>query len=182
MKYVGIGFLVTILLLAVISVLTVISMHNSAVRMEKGIQAQYEQNQNRRSAYVNSIAEAVQIPKMYKDDFKEIVTAALQGRYGKNGSQATFQWLKEHNINFDSSVYKKLQTMIEAGREKFAHEQKLLIDKKRQYETELQTFPGSLVYPILGFPRINLDDYKIVKSADNEAVFNKGVESPLKLR
>lgn len=176
-----VGIVISIAVFVIVLTVSIIGSYNSAVRMEKGIQAQYEQNQNQRSAYVNSIAEAVQVPKMYVEDFKKILTAEMEGRYGKSGSKATFQWIKEHNLNFDSSVYKKLQTMIEAGRTKFAHEQKLLIDKKRQYEAMLGTFPGSVVYPILGFPRIDLSKYKIVVSADNTKVFNSGVESPLSL-
>jgi len=163
-------------------IMVVIGMNNSAVRMEKSIMAQYEQNQNSRSQYVNSIAEAVQIPEMYKDDFKEVIQADMEGRYGKNGSKATFQWIKERNLDFNSELYTKLQTMIEAGRARFAHDQEILIDKKRLYETKLSVFPGSMIYPMFGFPKIDLDKIKIIKSQDNAKVFSDGVEGPLKLK
>jgi len=174
---VGMGIFTVVALIMI-----VVGMNNTAVRMEKTITAQYEQNQNSRSQYVNSIAEAVQIPAMYKDDFKEVIQADMEGRYGKEGSKATFQWIKERNLNFNSELYTKLQNMIEAGRARFAHEQEMLIDKKRLYETKLETFPGSVVYPILGFPKIDLDNFKIVKSQDNAKVFSDGVEGPLKLK
>lgn len=159
-----------------------VGVYNGAVRMEKGVVAQYEQNQNNLSQYSNKIGEMVQIPTMYKDDFKEVLTGALQGRYGKDGSKATFQFLKEHEINFDSSLYAKIQTVIEAGRNHFEADQKTLIDKKRQYETKLDTFPGNIVLGALGFPKINLADYKILKSEYAADAFKKGVESGLKLR
>ena len=163
-------------------IMVVVGMNNSAVLMEKSITAQYEQNQNSRSQYVNTIAEAVQIPEMYKNDFKEVIAADMSGRYGKDGSKATFQWIKERNLNFNSELYTKLQTMIEAGRARFAHEQEMLIDKKRLYETKLAVFPGSMVYPMMGFPKIDLDKIKIIKSKDNTKVFSDGVEAPLKLK
>jgi len=156
--------------------------NNSAVRMEKAIQAQYEQNQNARSQFVTSVMEAVQIPTMYKDDFKEVILADMEGRYGKDGSKATFNWIKERNLDFNSAMYTKLQNMIEAGRAEFAHEQKLLIDKKRAYKMKLDSLPGEFFYAMLGFPKINLDKYNIVKSADNNKVFSSGTEAPMKLR
>ena len=179
---VGIGMAAIFFLTLFGLVFGVIGINNSAVRMEKNITAQYEQNQNSRSAYVNSVAEAAQVPEMYKNDFKEVLTAEMSGRYGDKGSQATFQWLKEHNINFSAELYTKLQTMIEAGRLRFSNEQEMLIEKKRVYETRLETFPGSIVLGFLGFPKIDLASYKIVTSKDNAKVFQEGVEDTIKLR
>lgn len=176
------GLLGSGIVIGLIIIMSVIGMNNSAVRMEKEIEAQYKQNQNSRSQLVNSVAEAAQVPDMYKDDFKEVVLGAMEGRYGKDGSKATFQWIQEHQINFDSSLYGKIQQMIDAGRARFAHEQELLIDKKRMYETKLETFPSGFVLSMLGFPKIDMDKFKIVTSMDNERVFAEGKEGPMKLR
>ena len=172
-----VGALVTIMV-----ALSIIGMNNSAVTMEKEIEAQYTQNQNSRSQMVNSIAEVAQVPELYKDDYKEVLTAAVTGTYGEGGSKAVFQWIKERDIDFSPDLYTKIQTMVESLRAQFAHEQELLIDKKRLYETKLEKFPGVFVYRILGFPKIDLDKFKVVVSQDNAKVFAEGVEAPMSLR
>lgn len=159
-----------------------ISANNEAVRMETGIAAQYSQCQNSLSQYSNKVAEAAQVPTMYKSDFKEIVSASMQGRYGQDGSKAAFQWLKEHNIAFDSTLYVQLQRMIEAGRNDFEREQKTLIDKRRQYETELGTIPSGVIMKVIGYPKIDLAKYDIVKSGYANEAFEKKQEDGLKLR
>jgi hypothetical protein len=93
-----------------------------------------------------------------------------------------FQWLREHNPTLDASVYKKVQDIIEAGRNSFEADQKMLIDKKRAYETSLETFPHNIVAGALGFPKITLDDYGIVTSDHTEEVFKEGKSDPIKLR
>lgn len=173
------GFLA---LVTVMMIFAGVGLYNGAVKSEKGVEAQYEQNQNNLSQYSNKVAEAAQIPAMYRDDFSKVVTDALTGRYGKDGSQASFQWIKEHNIDFDSSMYTKIQSIIEAGRDRFEVDQKLLIDKKRAYETRLDTVPGGIVLRMLGFPKIDLDEFKIVKSGYSNEAFSTGEENGLKLR
>jgi hypothetical protein len=72
------------------------------------------------------ISQQVQVADKYAGDFKEVCKSWVKGRYGDNGSQAAFQWLKEHNVNIDSSIYKKLMTTIEAERMSFEREQRRL--------------------------------------------------------
>lgn len=182
------GMIVGLSVLAIVGVLFIsaigmgISANNDAVRHETSIVAQYSQCQNNLSQYSNKVAEAAQVPTMYKSDFKEVVSASMQGRYGQNGSQAAFQWLKEHNIAFDSTLYVQLQRMIEAGRNAFEIEQKTLIDKKRQYEAALGTVPTGTIMKLVGFPKIDLAKYDIVKSGYATEAFEKKEENGLKLR
>lgn len=182
------GVIVGLVLLAIVGVFGAsaiglgISANNQAVGFETGIKAQYEQCQNNLSQYSNKVAEAAQVPTMYKSDFKEVVSASMQGRYGQNGSQAAFQWLKEHNIAFDSTLYVQLQRMIEAGRNAFEIEQKTLIDKKRQYEATLGTVPTGTIMKLVGFPKIDLAKYDIVKSGYSNKAFETKQEDGLKLR
>jgi hypothetical protein len=172
---------VIVLLLGVVAC-DVIVFNNRCVAAEKGIQAQYTQNQNNYDNYFKKLKEAVQIPEMYSDDLLELYQKAITARYGEEGSDAMFQWLREHNPTLDASVYKKVQDIIEAGRNSFEADQKMLIDKKRAYETSLETFPHSMIAPMLGFPKINLDDYGIVTSDETEKVFKTGKSDPIQLR
>lgn len=158
-----------------------ISTYNGAITTENSIVAQYEQNQNNLSQYSNKIAEMVQVPDMYKNDYKEVVTAALEGRYGAEGSKAAFQWLKEHDINFDSSLYGKVQDAMTIGRDKFENEQKKLIDRQRAYQDMCQTVPKGLILGMFGFPTDKMDEIKIVKSSYSNEAFGSGVENGLQL-
>ena len=159
-----------------------VSAYNAANRMENQIVATFEDNKNVLAQYSNRIAEAAQIPAMQRDDLVAVVTAALDARYGEEGSKAMFQFIQEQNPNIDSSVYTQLQRMIEAGRIDFATAQTRLIDQKRVYETALGSFWQGMWMRVAGYPKINLDDYKIVTNARTEEAFKTGVEEPMKLR
>lgn len=185
MSKLAIGALCTlgfIIIIGGMSALGLLGLYNGAVRHEADIKAQYTQNINNLSQYSNKIGEMVQVPSMYRDDFAKVLTEAMQGRYGKDGSQAAFQWLQEHQINFDSSIYKTVQNEIAAGRDRFEVDQKLLIDKKRVYETRLNTMPGGFFLSFMGFPKIDLTKYDIVKSDYANKAFETKVENGMKLR
>jgi len=181
MKYL-IAVVVGLVGLVGIVFMSYVSAYNAANRMENQIVATFEDNKNVLAQYSNRIAEAAQIPAMQRDDLVAVVTAALDARYGEEGSKAMFQFIQEQNPNIDSSVYTQLQRMIEAGRIDFATAQTRLIDQKRVYETALGSFWQGMWMRVAGYPKINLDDYKIVTNARTEEAFKTGVEEPMKLR
>ena len=159
-----------------------ISNYNYGNEVEKQLTTQMKQNENVLSSYYGKVQEIVQVNDMYKNDLKEVVTAAIQGRYGENGSQASWQWLKENNPSLDSSLYVKVQQVIEAGRNEFKNSQSVLLDMKRGYETNLGYFWKGTWLRIAGYPKINLDDIRIVVTEDASEAFRTGVDTPLQLR
>ncbi len=169
---------------AVVGVLAIsyISAFNAGNKAEQGIKAAYTDNTNVLSQYTLKISEAAQIPAMQRDDLTKVVQASLSARYGENGSQAAMQWLKEQNPQIDSTVYTKLQQMIEAGRNDFTVAQTKLIDRKRGYETQLGSFWRGTWLSAAGYPKVNLADYKIVVSSQAKKTFETGVDEGIKLR
>jgi len=159
-----------------------ISAYNKGNRLEKGIVATYENNQNVLSQYSTRLAEAAQVPTMQRDDLTKVVEAALSARYGEDGSQAVFQFIQEQNPQIDSTVYVQLQRIIEAGRIDFEKAQTKLIDQVRVYETALGSFWGGTWLGIAGYPSIDLDDYNVVLSARAVEAFETGIEAPIQLR
>lgn len=155
---------------------------NDLVRQENGIKAQYKQNQNSFAEMTNKVQEVAQVPEMYAADLQKVAKAAIEGRYGKDGSKAVFQFIQEHNPNVDSALYMKLANVIESSRAQFAQEQRTLLDKKRVYENNLETFPENMVAGLFGFPRIDLDQFDIVTSQQTEDAFRTKKAGPLKLR
>lgn len=176
------GVLGAIALVIALVVGMFISANNYAVQAEQGVIAAYDNNRNILSNYGKKVVEATQVPAMYTEDLKKVVSASMEGRYGPDGSKATFQWLKEMNIPFDSSVYKKVQQIIEAGRNDFQNGQTTLLDKKRAYQAELGKFPRGVILGFMGFPKIDLNKYNIVTDNRTEAAFETKLEEAIKLR
>lgn len=178
----GLAFVMAFLLFGLATCSTVISTNNQCVRLENNIKAQHTQNQNNYDSFFKKLKETAQVSDMYASDLKSVYSAAIEGRYGADGSKAVFQFIQEHNPNLDATLYKQIQQVIEAGRNDFENNQKLLIDKKRIYEVYLGEFPSGAISSFMGFPKINLDEYKIVTSAETTDAFKTGESAPIKLR
>lgn len=175
------GFLIVVVLVVVIGVMSVIGINNTCVQMEASIKAQYSQNQNNMDNMWKKFREASQVTSMYTDDLKKVYDSAIKGRY-ENANQVMMNWIKEHNPNFDASMYKNLQVMIEGGRNTFESNQKMLLDKKMIYEMKLQSFPTIFIARVLGFPKINLEKYDIVTSGQTQDAFETKKADEIKLR
>lgn len=159
-----------------------ISNFNYGNEAERTIEAEYENLQNVLGQYSLKIKEAAQIPSLQTEDLATLFTGALDARYGSDGSQAGFQWLKEQNPNLDQSTYVQIQRMIEAGRNKFENHQTKFLDTKRQYETNLGYLWKGMWLRVAGYPTINLDEYEIVTSQHAREAFETGVDEGLQLR
>jgi len=159
-----------------------ISAANYGVRAENTIKAEYTNMENILGQYSLKVSEAAQVPSMYKDDMKEVMTSVMTARQGGGGSKAAFQWFKEHQINIDPSMYTKIQQIIEAGRNKFENAQTKFIDTKRTYENSLGYVWKGMWMKFAGYPKINLADYKIISSDHAKTTFKTGIDKGMKLR
>lgn len=180
MKYIVGAFLIFVVLIFGLLWYSAASTGNS---LENAITAQYEQNQNSLSNMSNSIAEAAQVPTMARDDLIAVIKSGIEGRYGPNGSGALVQAMKEsYPGQLDPKLYLNLQTLIEAKRNDFANEQKILIDKIRSYKTALGSPIQGFFLSLAGYPKIDLEQYKIIKSDYTNDAFKTGLDKGLKLR
>jgi hypothetical protein len=141
------------------------------IRAENKLDAQYSQDKNNYDNMRKKFMETAQVNQKYSDDMKEIWSNAMSGRYGADGSKALFQFVKEHNPTLDSSIYTKLMSIIEAGRNSFEADQKQLLDIKNMYKDLLGSTRGLLYNWALGFPRCDLSKYDIVTSSSTEEAF-----------
>ncbi len=176
-----------IILIPVIAIATIFSLYVSAFnygnKMDNKIKAQYQQMENVLAQYSQKIQELAQVPSMYAQDFKSIVDASMQGRYGAGGSKAVFQFLTESNQNLSPELYGKISQNIEAGRKDFEFENTKLIDIKNEYNIALGSFMQGTFLRLAGFPKIKLDDYNIVSNSYAKTAIKNGFEEgPIKLR
>ena len=183
-----IAVVVTIVMLVGIPTVSYVSNANYGNRAEVSIDKEYENLQNILSQYTLKIGEAAQVPAMMRNDLKDVLTSVMAARMGEGGSKATFQWFKEADINLDAGMYKKIQAMIEAGRNQFQNSQTRFLDIKGVYVADLgYVWKGFWLrtagYPQLnvGFPRGATDDFTIVKSASAVETFSTGIDKGLKL-
>lgn len=168
--------------LLIIGAMSVVGIWNTAKNHETDIAAQYKQDQNNYDKFWKSITEQAQIKASYAKDLKELYTSTTESRYGKGGSKAVFQFIKEHNPTLDASVYKQLMSSIEGGRIDFEAQQKSLIDRKRVYEREiLNPAVTGLIAHTMGFPKIDLKQFDIITSEETEQAFASKKAAPLKI-
>jgi hypothetical protein len=176
-----------------------VSWYNTAVSLEESTKAQYRDNQNQYDAFWKKVKETAQVPDKYKEDFKDIMVSETKAKFGEGGSKAAFQWFKDRDINFDSSVYKKVQTVIETGRNDFKRGQTDLLDKQRKYGFHVKSFWGRLWAGWYDMPsavageiappadkdgdgKLTVMDYDIVTSKKTKATFESGEENePVKV-
>lgn len=170
------GMFAFLLILIAIIAGMFISAANTANEMENGVKYGYENLQSIHSQYTQKVNSIVQVPKAYKDDLKEVVGADISGRYGKDGAQATLLFLKERALNFDSAMYQRIIDVIVAGRNQYQAAETLFIDKKRSYETNLSYIVRGSMMNIMGYPKIDLNDYKTLKSRATADAFETGIE------
>lgn len=170
-------------LVALACVGSYISYANYGNRTEVALDARVTDNKNIYAQGTQKVLEVAQVPAMARDDIAKIAEAAIQGRYGPNGSQAVFQAIKESNPQVDPQLYRKIQQLIEAFRNEFQQGQKLQIDQVRTYRTNLGNVWSGFWLARAGYPKTDLKKYDIITTDTTEEVYKRGKESgPLKLR
>lgn len=159
-----------------------VSARTYAINQEALIKKVYNNNQNILGTYTNKVREMAQVPDMYASDLQKVMTSVMAARMGPEGSKAVVQWFKEANIPFDSSLYTKLQQVMEAGNNEFQVNQTRLVEVKEDYAANQQYLWRGFWMSVAGYPKINLDDFKIVVAEDTAKAFEEGNRAPIKLR
>lgn len=185
-------------ILALIITLYIVSWYNTCVSLEKATVAQWRQNQNAYSSFVNKVAQATGVTQEYQKQFSAILRDTMEGRYGTQGGVGrALAFVQEHNPTIDVRMYAQLAALVEAGRNDFAREQQSLLDRQRSYGTHLGAAGGGLLGQICGFPhslqgadappsdrdgdgRLTALDYPIVLSSVATKAFETGVDEPAK--
>jgi hypothetical protein len=180
--FIGLMVAVGLGLAAVFFIMTYVSYHNSAVQYETRLEGVWKENQVVLNNYTTKVQEVAQVPDMMKNDLKEVIQATFEGRYGDKGSQAVFQFIKEQNMPLDNQLYRQIQQVMESGRNDFATSQKMLVDVRMNYEAQLKYVWSGFWMRLAGFPKVELEKYKIVTLGDVRKKFETGEDSVIELR
>jgi len=169
--------------IALVSFGSYVSAKNYGARTEASLRAAQTDSRNVLAQLGQKIREAAQVPKMYADDVERVTTAAIQGRYGDDGSKATFQWLQEQNPQLDPSLYGQITQIIKGSRNDFENAQRRQTDIRRQYEGELGTFWRGFWLGVAGYPKQDLSKFDIVSTEEADEAFRTKQEAgPIQLR
>ena len=144
---------VSLAAIVLILIMYVVGIYNGAVRQENGIVAVNEDMKNVHASIFNTMkSQGISIEK-YCDTVIKALDVAMGGRYGNDGVKGAMVWIKEQNPTIDSSLYAKLQTVIEVGYTKFESTQRTKIDRLRVFDNFIDSFPGGFIAKAFGFPK-----------------------------
>ncbi len=156
---------------------------NQCNGFEANIPAAYDEMRNIYDNGWKEVKEQAQVPDMYASKLKELVQAAISGRYGPSGSNAVVQMITEQNPTLDPGLFLKISQTIERFRRTFAERQTELIAKKQEYTRFLTMSFTSRTYNGLGhYPRIDFAKYAIMTSDKTESDFATKKSEPIDLR
>jgi hypothetical protein len=177
-----IGILIALIGVIGIIVVNYFSAASTGNRLINNIESAYENNQNILSRVTLTITELAQIPGMQAEDMKSVVTAALDARYGEDGSKAMMQFITEQNPQITSDVYTKIQQAIESGRKDFEAAQTRMIDQKRVFNTAVGAPWKGIWMRAAGYSKSDVDEFEIVIDSSTEKAFETGKQEAIKLR
>lgn len=130
------------------------SMHDTAITTENQIKKLDNESQVVLSTMTIQVQTLVGLNKQYTKGLQEVITAAVQGRYGDKGSQATMQWIQEQNPTIDAGRYMdKLQDIIIGGNKEFQISQNRKNEVCTNYETIRDTLVRGFFLRMAGFPK-----------------------------
>ena len=168
---------------AVVLVIGVVASYIGAANygndLETQLDAKYQNNEVILSSGYQQLQGVAGVTKMATDDQIAIFTAAIQGRYGANGSQAVFQMLKEQNPQIDHQLYRKVQQIVESTQKEFQNGQTEFLEMKRSYTRALGTVWQGFWLARAGYPKVDLNKYKIISSDSAADAFKTGKQKKL---
>lgn len=193
-KWIALGSVAAILVAAV---MTYTSYYNGAVRMETAINLSYQDNRQVLATYGLKVVESMKVTGRYAEQTKELVQAAMEGRFGNSkigseGQPVTVSYamrnLSEQYPQLDSKLYLNVQQLVQAGRDEFKNGQKVLLDKCAIYENMQNELFSGFMLRLAGFPTATPKDgvtfdvkCKPITSESSNEAYGKGFDKPLDL-
>jgi hypothetical protein len=144
----------------------------------------FEQKIDERTSFYDKmykvISQKSQIAVKNDESFRKNINIIMEGR--KDAPQVFMKWITETNPNANYSevsvLYQDLSRAVEAQREGFLNQEKVLQDVVRQHKNLIQKFPGSFYNMFYGRTKL---EYTPIKSSLTEEVMRTGKDDNVKL-
>lgn len=173
-------------IIAILSVILVyvgssfISINNA----DKTLRNTFTQKMSERTTFYDKmwkiISQKSQIAVKNDSSFRNNIQIIMSGR--KDGDAIMWKWVTETNPNANynevSALYQDLSRTIEAERNGFFEQEKVLQSVKQQHDQIVDMFPGSVIMSILGRSKI---DYTPITSDVTEQVIKTGKDNNTKV-
>lgn len=174
------GLLGLFLILLIILATSFVSFSNTEISLRNN----FEQKTKERVAFYDKMAKTFsqksQITVKNDSSFRKNIDIIMSGR--KDSEQVMFKWIKEVNPNAEykevSALYKDLSRSIEAQREGFFNQEKVLQDLVNQHTNHLQLFPNSFYNIFFGRELLK---YEVIQSDLTRDVFKTNTDNNTKL-
>jgi hypothetical protein len=170
--------------LAVILAIVVFSSFVSFSNTEIDLRTAFEQKIDERTTFYDKmykvISQQTQIAVKNDESFRQNINIIMEGR--KDAEGVFMKWIKEVNPNAEyaevSALYKDLSRSVEAQREGFFNQEKVLQDIVRQHKLHIQKFPNTIYNAFMGRQPL---EYKPIQSSLTEEVMRTGKDDNVKL-
>jgi hypothetical protein len=144
----------------------------------------FEQKMDERTSFYDKmykvISQKTQIAVKNDESFRQNVNIIMEGR--KDSEQVFFKWITESNPNANyeavAAIYQDLSRAVEAQREGFFVQEKILQDVVRQHKNLIQKFPNSFYNFFFGRQPL---EYVPISSDYTREVMRTGLENDFKL-
>ena len=124
-------------------------------------------------AYSGGLDTSVAISWIGKETGKEVVAVAID--LGQGGED--MEVVRQRAIDCGA-----VEAVVVDARDEFANEQRVLLDQKRAYETQLGLVWSGFWLKLAGYPKIDLNGIKVVTSTHSNKAFETGVDDGIQLR
>lgn len=157
---------------------TSISLNNREAALRAQFNAKQQASTVDYDAMWKIISQTAQVPKQYSADFKDAYSGIIQSGSGTDSNAVRSLFAVATGMKppvLDSSLYRKVQDVIESERTKFANTQKSLLDIKREHDSLRTTWPGTM------FVHTTPLEVKLVTSTKTQKAFETGVDDDTNL-
>jgi hypothetical protein len=135
-----------------------LGVYNNYIDLELSYEKQLAKLETFHDKMWKTIKSQAKVTDKYKEGFNEVYTNIMQGRYsGGSNDGSLMKWIQESNPQFNSSMYEKLMTTIEAQRTGFFNEQDIMQGIVKEGNALVRKPPSSIVCALTGLEKFEFE-------------------------